>query len=328
MLVAGCWLLFTRYATHPAPSTQHPAPSTQYQAPSTNTLNLNTLSNNNTNSDHWDEIIKPQSSLLEINFKEIWRARDLLMMFVKRDIVTFYKQTILGPLWFFIQPLFTTLMFIVIFGRLAGISTNGLPQGLFYMAGILCWNYFSDCLNRTSTTFKDNQHIFGKVYFPRIVVPLSIIVSNLVRFAIQFVLFAAFYAYYLFQGYFVHINSGILLFPVLIIIMAGLALGFGMIITALTTKYKDLTFLVQFGVQLWMYATPIIYPLSSAPEKYRWIIVANPMTAVVESFKFGFLNQQPFYLNHLLYSVGFMIFILFFGTIVFNKVEKGFMDTI
>ena len=289
---------------------------------------MDNISNTPPTPDHWDGIIKPQSSLLEINFAEIWRARDLLMMFVKRDIVTFYKQTILGPLWFFIQPLFTTLMFIVIFGRLAGISTNGLPQGLFYMAGILCWNYFSDCLNRTSTTFKDNQHIFGKVYFPRVVVPLSIIISNLVRFGIQFILFIAFYIYYLAQGISVHINAGVLLFPFLILIMAGLALGFGMIITALTTKYKDLTFLVQFGVQLWMYATPIIYPLSSAPEKYRWIIVANPMTAVVETFKYGFLDQQPFYLNHLIYSTVFMICILFLGTIVFNKVEKGFMDTI
>jgi len=276
----------------------------------------------------WDIIIKPETSLFDINFMEIWRYRDLLIMFVKRDIITFYKQTILGPLWFFIQPLFTTFMFMVVFGGLAGISTNGLPQGLFYMAGILCWNYFSDCLNRTSTTFKENQQIFGKVYFPRVVVPLSIIISNLVRFGIQFVLFLAFYAYYLLQGVSIQPTEGALLFPFLIIIMAGLALGFGMIITALTTKYKDLTFLVQFGVQLWMYATPIIYPLSSAPEKYRWLIIANPMTAVVETFKYGFLNQQPFELYHLLYSAGFMIVILFTGILVFNKVERGFMDTI
>ena len=278
--------------------------------------------------DSWDIVIKPESSLFDIDLLEIWRYRDLLMMFVKRDIVTFYKQTILGPLWFFIQPLFTTLMFMVVFGRLAGISTNGLPQGLFYMAGILCWNYFSDCLNRTSTTFKENQQIFGKVYFPRVVVPFSIIISNLVRFGIQFVLFLAFYVYYLAVGVSIHPTVGLLLFPFLIIIMAGLALGFGMIITALTTKYKDLTFLVQFGVQLWMYATPIIYPLSASPEKYRWLIVANPMTAVVETFKYGFLNQQPFEPYHLLYSAGFMTVILITGILVFNKVEKGFMDTI
>ncbi|KAF0238239.1 MAG: lipopolysaccharide transport system permease [Prolixibacteraceae bacterium] len=276
----------------------------------------------------WDIIIKPQTSIFEIDLKEIWRYRDLLMMFVKRDIVTFYKQTILGPLWFFIQPLFTTLMFIVVFSGLAGISTNGLPQGLFYMAGILCWNYFSDCLIRTSTTFKENQQIFGKVYFPRIVVPLSIIIANLVRFGIQFILFIAIYLYYLLQGVSVHPNSGVLFFPVLILIMAGLALGFGMIITAMTTKYKDLVFLVQFGVQLWMYATPVIYPLSATPEKYRWLIVANPMTAVVETFKYGFLNQQSFEISHLLYSFVFMILILSVGTLVFNKVEKGFMDTI
>jgi len=276
----------------------------------------------------WDMIIKPESSLFEIDFNEIWRYRNLLMMYVKRDIVTFYKQTILGPLWFFIQPLFTTLMFIVIFGRLAGISTDGLPQGLFYMAGILCWNYFSDCLNRTSLTFKDNQHIFGKVYFPRVVVPFSIIISNLVRFGIQFFLFAIFYIYYLAQGISIHPNIGVLLFPVLIIIMAGVALGFGMIISALTTKYKDLVFLVQFGVQLWMYATPIIYPLSAAPEKYKWLIVANPMTAVVEAFKYGFLNQPDFNFGYLLYSAGFTVVILLSGILVFNKVEKRFMDTI
>ena len=278
--------------------------------------------------ENWDIIIKPQTSLLEINLKEIWRYKDLLMMFVKRDIVTFYKQTILGPLWFFIQPLFTTIMFIVVFGGLAGISTNGLPKGLFYLAGILCWNYFSDCLNRTSTTFKENQEIFGKVYFPRIVVPLSIVVANLVRFGIQFLLFIAFYIYYLTRGVSVHPNIGVLFFPLLIIIIAGLSLGFGMIITAMTTKYKDLTFLVQFGVQLWMYATPIIYPLSAAPEKYRWFVVANPMTGVVEAFKYGFLNQQSFEVYHLLYSFIFMIFILLIGALVFNKVEKGFMDTI
>ncbi|MEI6680457.1 MAG: ABC transporter permease [Mariniphaga sp.] len=280
------------------------------------------------NNGDWDEIIKPQSSLFEIDLQEIWRYRDLLLMFVKRDIVTFYKQTILGPLWFFIQPLFTTLMFIVIFGRMAGISTNGLPQGLFYMSGILCWNYFSDCLNRTSNTFKDNQNIFGKVYFPRVVVPVSIIVSNLIRFGIQFLLFIGFYIYYLVQGVAIQPNIGILYFPLLILIMAGLALGFGMIITAMTTKYKDLTFLVQFGVQLWMYATPIIYPLSAAPEKYRWLIVANPMTAVVETFKYGFLNQPSFNIYHLLYSFCFMLLLLATGVLVFNKVEKGFMDTV
>jgi lipopolysaccharide transport system permease protein len=277
---------------------------------------------------HWDIIIKPQSSIFEIDFSEIWRYRDLLVMFVKRDIVTFYKQTILGPLWFFIQPLFTTLMFMVVFGGMAGISTNGLPKGLFYMAGILCWNYFSDCLNRTSTTFKENQQIFGKVYFPRVVVPLSIVFSNLVRFGIQFLLFIAIYIYYLSTGVSVHPNFGILLLPLLIFIMAGLALGFGMIITAMTTKYKDLVFLVQFGVQLWMYATPVIYPLSSTPEKYRWLIVANPMTAVVESFKYGFLNQQPFQPYYLAYSTVFTIVILILGITIFNKVEKGFMDTI
>ncbi len=276
----------------------------------------------------WDEIIKPRTSLLEVNLPEIWRYRDLMMMFVKRDIVTFYKQTILGPLWFFIQPLFTTLMFMVIFGRMAGISTNGLPQGLFYMAGILCWNYFSDCLNRTSTTFKDNQNIFGKVYFPRMVVPVSIIISNLVRFGIQFILFADFYIYYLLKGTQVHPNWGVALFPLLILVMAGMSLGFGMIITSLTTKYKDLTFLVQFIVQLWMYATPIIYPLSKVPQKYQMLVAINPMTSIVETFKYGFLNQESFYPGYLVYSICFTIILLTVGVVVFNKVEKGFMDTI
>ena len=278
--------------------------------------------------ENWDLIIKPETSLFEIDLAEIWRYRNLLMMYVKRDIVTFYKQTILGPLWFFIQPLFTTLIFMVVFGGMAGISTNGLPKGLFYMAGILCWNYFSDCLTRTSLTFKENQQIFGKVYFPRVVVPFSIIISNLVRFGIQFLLFGIFYFYYLIKGVPIHPNSGILFFPVLVLIMAGLALGFGMIITALTTKYKDLVFLVQFAVQLWMYATPIIYPLSVTPDKYKWLVLANPMTAVVETFKYGFLNQQSFQILNLLYSACFSVVILIIGILVFNKVEKGFMDTI
>lgn len=276
----------------------------------------------------WDLIIKPESGLFDVDFAEIWKYRTLLVMYVKRDIVTFYKQTILGPLWFFIQPLFTTLIFMVVFGRMAGISTNGLPQGLFYMAGILCWNYFSDCLNRTSITFKENQQVFGKVYFPRVVVPFSIIVSNLVRFGIQFFLFGMFYIYYLLKGVDVHPNAGILFFPFLILIMAALALGFGMLVTAMTTKYKDLVFLVQFAVQLWMYATPIIYPLSAAPDKYKWLVLANPMTAVVETFKYGFLNQESFSFANLIYSFGFSIAVLFIGILVFSKVEKGFMDTI
>jgi lipopolysaccharide transport system permease protein len=292
-------------------------------------MSLKSKDNNSPETEiNWDSIIRPETRLLDIDFREIWRYRDLLVMYVKRDIVTFYKQTILGPLWFFIQPLFTTLMFMVVFGRLAGISTNGLPQGLFYLAGILCWNYFSDCLNRITTTFKENQQIFGKVYFPRVIVPLSIVVSNLVRFGIQFLLFIIFYLYYLSIGASVHPNIGMLFLPLLILIMAGLSLGFGMIITALTVKYKDLVFLTLFGVQLWMYATPIIYPLSATPEKYQIYIAANPMTGVIEAFKYGFLDQQPFQPAILIYSACFSVFILFTGIIVFNKVEKKFMDTI
>lgn len=283
------------------------------------------------NSEKWDVVIEPQSTLFAIDFKEVWRYRDLLEMFVRRDIVTFYKQTILGPLWYFIQPLFTTLMFMFIFGGLAGIPTDGLPQSLFYMAGVLCWNYFADCLNRTSETFTANQHIFGKVYFPRLVVPLSITVSNLVKMGIQGILFAVFYLYFVVIGAPVSPNACALLFPLLLLILAGLGLGFGLLISAMTTKYRDLKFLVQFGVQLWMYATPVIYPLSIMKRnypQYLYLIVLNPMTAVIETFRYGFLGQGTFSWTYLLYSLVFTIVLLLAGTAIFNKVEKSVMDVV
>lgn len=286
------------------------------------------LDQNINESEHWDIEITPQKHLLQLNLKEVWRYKDLLALFVRRDIVAQYKQTILGPLWYFIQPLFTTIIFTVIFGRLAGISTDGIPPMLFYLAGITNWNYFADSLNKTATTFKDNQNIFGKVYFPRLVVPLSIVTSNLLKYFIQLVLFFGFYVYFILNGTAAQINAYALLFPLLVVILAGLGLGFGLLVTSMTTKYRDLVFLLQFGVQLFMYATPVIYPLSVVPEQYQWLAVLNPMTSVIETFKYGFLGQGTFSWAFLAYSFGFMLLLLLLGTVVFNRTEKNFMDTV
>ena len=276
----------------------------------------------------WDLVIEPQSSLLQLNLKDVWRYRDLLWLLVKRDFVSFYKQTILGPLWFFIQPLFTTIIFTFIFGNLAGLSTDGLPQPLFYMAGITAWNYFADCLTKTSTVFRDNANIFGKVYFPRLIMPLSIVVSNLVRFGVQMLLFFMMLGYYAFTGAAFAPNAYILLFPILVLQMALLGLGLGLVITALTTKYRDLAFLITFGVQLMMYATTVIYPLSAAPAKYKWLIELNPMTGIIEAFRFGFLGQGELTLSSFGYSVAFTLVALVLGVIIFNKTEKTFVDTV
>ena len=264
-----------------------------------------------------------------VNLKEIWQYRDLFSMFVKRDIVTQYKQTILGPAWFFIQPLFTMVMYMVVFGGIAGISTDGLPQALFYLSGILCWQYFSDCLNKTSNTFLNNQGIFGKVYFPRLIVPLSVVTSNLLRLGIQLSLFLVVYVFYLVSGVPVKPNWYVLLFPVLIVMLAGLALGFGIIISSMTTKYRDMTILFTFVVQLWMYATPIIYPLSTITnEKIRLAMMINPITSIVETFKYGALGVGTFSWTMLGYSFGFMVVLLAVGIVVFNKVQRSFMDTV
>ena len=276
----------------------------------------------------WDLVIEPQSSLFELHLKDVWRYRDLLWLLVKRDFVSFYKQTILGPLWFFIQPLFTTIIFTFIFGNLAGLSTDGLPQPLFYMAGITAWNYFADCLTKTSTVFKDNANIFGKVYFPRLIMPLSIVVSNLVRFGVQMLLFFLMMAYYAYEGGSFTPNAYVLLFPVLVLLMALLGLGLGLIITALTTKYRDLAFLITFGVQLMMYGTTVIYPLSAAPAKYKTLIELNPMTGIIEAFRYGFLGQGEFTVNSFGYSVAFTLLALVLGVIIFNKTEKTFVDTV
>ncbi len=276
----------------------------------------------------WDLEIKPRSSAFDLHLNDVWKYRDLLGLLVRRDFVSFYKQTILGPLWFFVQPLLTTIMFTFVFGRLAGISTDGLPQPLFYMAGITAWNYFADCLTKTSTVFKDNADIFGKVYFPRLIMPLSIVLSNLVRFGVQFLLFLCVVAYYAFHGAAFHPTWAIVLFPVVVILMAAMGLGAGMIISALTTKYRDLAFLITFGIQLLMYATTVIYPLSAASTKYRWLIAANPMTELIETFRYGFLGRGSFNWPALGYSTIVTVIFLMLGTIIFNKVEKSFVDTV
>jgi lipopolysaccharide transport system permease protein len=286
----------------------------------------------NQESQNWDLIIKGHSSLFDLNFSDLWRYRDLLAMFVRRDFVSFYKQTILGPLWFFIQPIFTTIVFSFVFGNLAGISTDGIPSYLFYLTGITSWQYFSECLTKTSTVFRDNANIFGKVYFPRLIMPISIVVSNLVRFGVQLLLMICMMVYFYFfpiQGTSFEVTSGIFLFPLLVILMALLGLGLGLIITAMTTKYRDLTFLVTFGVQLLMYATTVIYPLSYAKEKgYSTIVELNPMTGIIEAFRYAFLGKGEFTLGSIGYSIVVTLIILFLGIIIFNKTEKNFVDTI
>ena len=280
----------------------------------------------------WDLVIKGHTSLFDLKLDDLWRYRDLLLLFVKRDFVSFYKQTILGPLWFFIQPIFTTLVFTFIFGNLAGISTDGLPQYLFYLSGITAWNYFSDCLTKTSTVFRDNANIFGKVYFPRLIMPLSIVVSNLVRFGVQLILLVIMMLYFgIVKDYDFNFSSAILFFPVLVLLMALLGLGLGLIITAMTTKYRDLTFLVTFGVQLLMYGTTVIYPLSEAKKKFpdlAWLIELNPMTGIIEAFRFTILGKGEFTAGGIGYSALVTIFVLMLGIVIFNKTEKDFVDTI
>ena len=277
---------------------------------------------------YWDMIIRPATNLFDLKLKDVWHYRDLLLLLVRRDFISFYKQTILGPLWFFLQPLLTTIIFTFVFGKLAGLSTDGLPKPLFYLAGITAWNYFAECLTKTSTVFKDNAGIFGKVYFPRLIMPLSIVVSNLVKYGVQLLLFFLVMIYYYSQGALFNITWAAALFPLIILLMAALGLGLGMIISAMTTKYRDLAFLVTFGVQLLMYATTIIYPLSAAPDRYRWLINLNPMTPIVETFRYGFLGKGSFSWASLGYSTAITFVILFFGIIIFNKVEKNFVDTV
>lgn len=278
--------------------------------------------------EEWTEIIQPRTNLLDLGLKDVWRYRDLVMLFVRRDFVSTYKQTILGPIWFFIQPLLTTITYIVIFGNVAKLSTDGLPMLAFYLAGVTIWNYFATTLTATSSVFTNNAAIFGKVYFPRLTMPISIVISNLIRFGIQFGLFLVAWLYYLITSNTIHPNGYVFLTPLLILVMGLLSLGLGMIFSALTTKYRDLAMLLTFGIQLLMYATPVIYPLSSIPEKYKWFVLANPMSSIVETFRYGFLGSGTFSWTYLGYSVAVTLVILFIGTIIFNKVQKSFTDTV
>lgn len=280
--------------------------------------------------EHWDLVLKPTSKWYDVRLKEVWKFKDLLFMFVKRDFVAVYKQTVLGPLWLIIQPVLTTITFTVIFGNIAKIGTGGVPSLLFYMAGLTLWSYFADCITKTSNTFVANASVFGKVYFPRLIMPLSILFSNLIKLGVQFVLFLIIWIYYYSTNASIHPNSYLLLVPLLIIIMAGLGLGFGLIISALTTKYRDLAFLITFGVQLLMYASPIVYPLSIVSDKYKILLLLNPLTSIIETFKYafigvGYFNGIEFWLG---YSCLFMIVIVAIGIVIFNKVEKSFMDTV
>ncbi|MEQ8560270.1 MAG: ABC transporter permease [Cytophagales bacterium] len=283
---------------------------------------------NHNQGENWDEIIRPNKNLFELNLSSLWKYRDLLLMFVKRDFVTFYKQTILGPIWFFIQPIFTTIIYVVIFGNLAQISTDGLPPILFYLAGITCWNYFSESFNSTATTFVANQNIFGKVYFPRLILPLSIVISNLLKFGIQFALFSIILIYYLITTNIVAPSPTILLTPLMLMMMAFFGLGSGLIITSLTTKYRDLTFLLKFGVQLLMYATPVIYPLSSVPETYKWLVLLNPMSVVIETFKYSYIGEGFFSWQYIISSCLIIAAVFFIGVVIFNRTERNFMDTV
>lgn len=279
--------------------------------------------------ENWTEVISPKRSLLEINIKELWRYRDLIMLFVRRDFVSVYKQTILGPLWLFIQPLFTTLTFFFVFNQIAKIPTNNIDPILFYLSGITLWNYFSDCFSKTSNTFVANAGIFGKVYFPRLATPISIVMSNLIKLGIQVLLFLAIMLYQIvFNKVQVHVNMYIIILPYLIFLMAIMGLGLGIIFSALTTKYRDLSFLLTFGIQLLMYATPIIYPLSYTSGKLHTIISMNPLTPIMESFRFAFFSIGTFDWTGLAFTSIFSFSVLFIGIIIFNQVEKSFMDTV
>ncbi len=286
------------------------------------------MSNSAAIDERWDLDIAPHVGLFDLHLRDLWRYRDLVLLFVRRDFVAQFKQTILGPAWFVIQPLLTTIVFTIVFGGIARLSTDGLPKVPFYLAGNVVWMYFAGCLTKTSRTFTGNAALFGKVYFPRLVVPISLVFSGLFRFGLQFAFFLAFLAYYAAAGANVRLTPVAWLLPILVLITAGLSLGLGIIFSSMTTKYRDLVFLLQFGVRLLMYATPVIYPLSCIEGKYRCLILANPMTPIVETFRCGFLGEGTFSASHLLYSAGFAVAVLFAGVVIFTKVERTFMDTV
>ncbi len=276
----------------------------------------------------WDLVLKPASAWFDLRLAELWRSWELILLFVWRDFVSQYKQTILGPLWFVLQPLLTTVVFTVVFGGIGGLSTDGLPKVLFYLSGQVVWGYFSGVLTATATTFVSNAHIFGKVYFPRMTVPVSIVISQLIQFALRLGLFLLFLAYFAWQGAGVHLSSSLWLVPVVVVIMAAQALGLGIVFSAMTTKYRDLRFLLTFGIQLVMYATPAIFPLSQARGQYRVLMLANPMTPVMEVFRHAFLGAGTYTSSHLLYSAGFAALVLLLGVVMFTRIERNFMDTV
>ena len=286
---------------------------------------------NSPQEEEWLFEITPKNKFLTLNLKEIWQYRDLLMLFVKRDVVTVYKQTILGPLWYLIQPLFTSIIFTIIFNNVAGIDTGAIPPFLFNLAGITIWNYFTSCLNDTSDTFKKNAAIFGKVYFPRVIMPLSVVVSNLLKFGIQFSIFVAFYIYYYLRGADISINGSAIFFPILVAMMGVLGLGLGMIISSLVTKYRDFTYLIGFGVQLLMYLSAVMYPMALLKEKlpkYGWLVDFNPLAYIVETTRFMLLNTGEISIVGLLITFVLTIVIFLAGLLIFNKTEKSFIDTV
>jgi lipopolysaccharide transport system permease protein len=283
----------------------------------------------NTSPEDFDIILEPKTNFFSLNLGEVWHYRDLMWLFVRRDFVAQYKQTILGPVWHIIQPLLTTIMFLFLFGKVANIPTDGVEPVLFYMSGVTIWNYFSACLTSTSNTFITNAAIFGKVYFPRLVIPLSVVISNIVRFGIQFGLLLIFMIIYAFKGVPIQLSIYWLYIPILVFVMAGIGLGLGIIISSLTTKYRDLSFLLTFAVQLGMYVTPVAYPLSYLEKtKYKWLIDINPLTSITEAFRFCIFGKGTIEMQGLFYSLGFMVVVLVIGSLIFNKVEKNFMDTV
>ncbi len=289
------------------------------------------MNTNKYSEDEWLYEIKPKDNFFSLHLKEVWNYRDLLFLFVKRDVVTVYKQTILGPLWYLIQPLFTAITFTIIFNNVAGIKTGETPSFLYNLAGIIVWNYFTTCLNETSDTFKKNAGIFGKVYFPRLIMPLSIVVSNLLKLSIQILIFVGFYIYYYLIGVNLSLNSFVVLFPILVILMGILGLGLGMIISSLVTKYRDLSFLIGFGVQLLMYVSAVMYPIALIKEKlpeYGWLVEYNPLAYIIEASRFMLLNEGVVSLFGILYTIIVTVVVFFVGLLIFNKTEKSFIDTV
>lgn len=287
--------------------------------------------NNINSSTDWLFEIKPKNKFLSLNLKEVWQYRDLLLLFVKRDVITVYKQTVLGPLWYLIQPLFTSITFTIIFNNVAGIKTGSVPPFLFNLAGITVWNYFTACLNGTSDTFRANANIFGKVYFPRIITPLSVVISNLIKFGIQFLIFVMFFIFYYFKGYDLSINPAVLFFPFLIIIMGVLGLGLGMLISSMVTKYRDFSHLIGFGIQLLMYLSAVMYPMELVKSKlpsYGWIVEYNPLAYIIETSRYMLINVGEVSILGLVNTVLVTVVVFFVGLLIFNKTEKSFIDTV